>query len=220
MKVVEPEFDIHCCWGFKLADDIVLQYDVCIMVDVLSFSTSLDLLINAKENAPNMPATDNFMHHLTPQSLHIPSPVGLPLQLNLHPVPVLAGCLRNARAVARAAMQLGNTVLVIPMGDKLAEEEFKTCSEDFIAAGAIISYMKGSRSAESNAALDIYNSSKGNIEEMVKLSTSARQMMLHGFLVEVDQACQFNRSKNVPLLEEGTLINFAVPEYFNAPTGV
>ena len=220
MKVVEPEFDIHCCWGFKLTDDIVLPYDVCIIVDVLSFSTSLDLLINAKENTQNMPGADNFIHHLTPHALNIPSPVGLPLQLNLHQKPVLVGCLRNARAVARAALQLGNTVLVIPVGDKLSEEEFKTCSEDFIAAGAIMSYLKGSRSAESNAALDIYNSSKGNIEEVVKLSTSARQMVLNGFLSEVEHACQFNRSKNVPLLEEGALINFAVPEYSNIPTGI
>ena len=220
MKVVEPEFDIHCCWGFKLADDLVLQYDVCIIVDVLSFSTSLDLLINVKENTQNMPVADDFIHHLTPQKLNIPSPVGLPIQLNLHQKPVLVGCLRNARAVAKVARMLGNAVLLIPVGDKLSEEEFKTCSEDFIATGAIISYMKGARSAESEAALDVYNSSKGNIEEMVKLSSSARQMMLNGFLLEVDQACQFNRSKNVPLLEEGALINLAVPEYSNTPTGV
>jgi 2-phosphosulfolactate phosphatase len=106
------------------------------------------------------------------------------------------------------------------MGDKLSEEEFKTCSEDFIAAGAIISYMKGTRSPESKAALDIYNSSKGNIEEMVKLSSSARQMVLKGFSTEVDQAWQFNRSKHVPLLEKGALINLAVPEYSPSITGV
>lgn len=220
MKFVEPEFDIHCSWGFKLVEDVMIQYDVCIIVDVLSFSTSLDLLINAKENLQNEPPSVDFVHHLTLQNLVIPSPVGLPFQINLPQKPVLAGCLRNARAVARTAMQLGDKVLVIPVGDKLSEEEFKTCSEDFIAAGAIISYMKGSRSAESNAALDIYNSSKGNIEEMVKLSSSARKMILQGFLAEVEQACQYNKSKNAPLLEEGGLMNLVVPEYFNTPTGV
>lgn len=220
MKVVEPEFDIHCCWGFKLDDDVTIQYDVCIIVDVLSFSTSIDLLLSSKEYTNNFPVSDKLLNHLSSANLNIPSPVGLPVQLNLHQKPVLFGCLRNARAVAKVATQLGDSVLLIPVGDKLSEEEFKTCSEDYIAAGAIISYMKGVRSAESRAALDIYNSSKGNLEEMVKLSSSARHMMLGGFLAEVDLACQFNRSKHAPLLEEDALIDLAVPEYFNTPTGV
>ena len=220
MKVVEPEFDIHCCWGFKLAEDILIQYDVCIIVDVLFFSTSIDLLLDTKENTQNIPVAHHFIQPFSPEKLSIASPVGLPLQLNLHKKTVLAGCLRNARAVAKAAMQLGNTVLVIPVGDKLSDEDFKTCSEDFIAAGAIVSYLKGDRTAESNAALDIYNSSKGNIEEMVKLSSSARQMMMNGSLPEVELACQFNKSKNVPLLEEGAWLNLAIPEYSPTPTGI
>ena len=220
MKVVEPEFDIHCCWGFKLAEDTFIQYDVCIIVDVLFFSTSIDLLLDTKENTQNIPVAHHFIQPFSPEKLSIASPVGLPLQLNLHTKTVLAGCLRNARAVAKAAMQLGNTVLVIPVGDKLSDEDFKTCSEDFIAAGAIVSYLKGDRTAESNAALDIYNSSKDDIEEMVKLSSSARHMILNGFSPEVDQACQFNRSKNVPLLEDGTLINLTAKEHFDMPSGV
>jgi 2-phosphosulfolactate phosphatase len=220
MKLVEPEFDIHCCWGFKLDAEVIFSYDVCIIVDVLSFSTSLDLLLHAKQNTENILASTNLIRKFSPKKLKITSPVGLPQQLKLHKKPVLVGCLRNARAVARIARQLGNTVLVIPMGDKLSEEEFKTCSEDFIAAGAIISYMKGVRSPESKAALDIYNTSKGDIEEMVKLSSSARHMTLKGFSTEVDQACQFNKSKHVPLLEKGTLIDLTVPEYSHTTTGV
>ncbi len=217
MKVVEPKFDVHCCWGFKLTDDISAQYDVCIIVDVLSFSTSLDILVSTKEYIQK---SDNHIVQLSSKKLNIPSPVGLPNQLNLLQVPILVGCLRNARAVAKAAMQLGNSVLVIPVGDKLAEENYKTCSEDFIAAGAIISYLKGTHSAESRAAQDIYNSSKDDIEEMVKLSSSARTMMLEGFGEEVDLACQFNRSKRIPFLDRGVLVDLAAPEYDNSPTSV
>lgn len=218
MNIVEPEFDIHCCWGFKLTDTLVTQYDICIVVDVLSFSTSIDLLLGAKENLQDDTASNSLVNHLSPQKLTVPSPVGLPIQLDISHKAVLIGCLRNARAVAKAARMLGNSVLVIPVGDKLAEEEFKTCSEDFIAAGAIISYLKGIGTAESDAALDVYNSSKGNLEEMIRLSSSARKMLLSGYLTEVDEACQFNKSKNVPLLEEGSLINLAIPEYSSAPT--
>jgi 2-phosphosulfolactate phosphatase len=220
MKLVEPGFDINCCWGFKLDAKVIFSYDVCIIVDVLSFSTSLDLLLHTKQNTENILASTHLIRKFSSKKLKITSPVGLPQQLKLHKKPVLVGCMRNARAVARIARQLGNTVLVIPMGDKLSEEEFKTCSEDFIAAGAIISYMKGTRSPESKAAQDIYNSSKGDIEEMVKLSSSARQMILKGFSTEVDQACQFNKSKHVPLLEKGTLIDLAVPEYSPTTTEV
>jgi 2-phosphosulfolactate phosphatase len=220
MKLVEPGFDINCCWGFKLDAKVIFSYDVCIIVDVLSFSTSLDLLLHTKQNTENILASTHLIRKFSSKKLKITSPVGLPQQLKLHKKPVLVGCMRNARAVARIARQLGNTVLVIPMGDKLSDDEFKTCSEDFIAAGAIISYMKGTRSPESNAAQDIYNSSKGDIEEMVKLSSSARQMILKGFSIEVDQACQFNKSKHVPLLEKGTLIDLAVPEYSPTTTEV
>ncbi len=220
MKSVEPKFDIHCCWGFKLEENVISSYDVCIIVDVLSFSTSLDLLLQSKEPAKTIVGASQLLGGISPKKLIIPSPVGLPQRLKLYKKPVLAGCLRNARAVARMAFQLGNSVLVIPMGDKISNEEFKTCSEDFIAAGAIISYMKGSRSPESKAAQDIYNTSKNDISAMVKLSISARQMMLKGFATEVDAACQFNKSKHVPLLDKGMLVDIAAPDFSQITTSV
>ena len=51
---------------------------------------------------------------------------------------VLAGCLRNARAVAEFAQQAGRTFNVIPSGERWRDGSMRPALEDALGAGAIL----------------------------------------------------------------------------------
>jgi 2-phosphosulfolactate phosphatase len=87
-------------------------------------------------------------YSLSPQSLvHLPrgtrivmpSPNGATLTLGTGLVPALAGCLRNARAVAAVAQSYGKRIAVIPAGERWPSDgSLRPAFEDWVGAGAII----------------------------------------------------------------------------------
>jgi len=119
--------------------------DVVVIVDVLSFTTAVDVAtarggvvlpyplkgesalefadsVDAKLASPERGAGPS----LSPASLRnvpagyrlvLPSPNGAALSYGTDNPTVLAGCLRNAAAVARAAARLGSTIAIIPAGE-------------------------------------------------------------------------------------------------------
>ena len=128
----QQEFDIRCEWGAHGISVLAPISDVMIIIDVLSFSTSVDVAVTqgaivfpsrwrddtALAYAVSVGATlaDPGRHptrySLSPASLTgipkgtrmvLPSPNGSTLTVAAKPTPVLAGCLRNAGAVAAVA---------------------------------------------------------------------------------------------------------------------
>jgi 2-phosphosulfolactate phosphatase len=141
-------FNIRCEWGKVGVRHLAPLSDAVIIVDVLSFSTSVDIAtgngalvfpyrgdahgadayaarLNAVVAQKRRDSADAFS--LAPSSLVnipadtrlvLPSPNGSTLSLLTGPVPTFAGCLRNASAVARVATARGSRISVIPAGER------------------------------------------------------------------------------------------------------
>jgi 2-phosphosulfolactate phosphatase len=157
-----------------------------IIVDVLSFSTCIDIATsnNAKiypfrwkdqtaiEYAKSLNAEisdfnrkDKNGYSLSPTSLInipqgtklvLPSPNGSTLSLSTGLTTTICGCLRNAEAVAQYAMRIGKPISIIPAGEKWEDNTLRPAFEDLLGAGAIISFLDGELSPESKTALSVF----------------------------------------------------------------
>jgi 2-phosphosulfolactate phosphatase len=147
-------------------------------LDVFSFSTSVEIATSrvlvypyregdlALEFAAPLGAYvagDNpYGYSLSPSSLVeipdgtrlvLPSPNGSLLSLSTGTAVTLAGCLRNASAVAHVACSYGKRIAVIPAGERWRDGSLRPALEDWIGAGAILRKIQGNLSPESKAAI-------------------------------------------------------------------
>jgi 2-phosphosulfolactate phosphatase len=160
--------------------------DVTIVVDVFSFTTCVDVatsrgaailpypwndasaaefsrahraeLAGRRRQAEYSLAPASYLE--APEGLRcvLPSPNGAQVTLaaaKTAPV-VLAGSLRNARAVAEAAQRLGSTFNVIPAGERWLDGSLRPALEDWLGAGAILRWLSGSRSPEAESAVTLF----------------------------------------------------------------
>lgn len=89
---------------------------------------------------------------------------------------VLAGCLRNARAVAEFAQQAGRTFNVIPSGERWLDGSLRPALEDALGAGAILSHLPGPRSPEAEAAVAIFERCRDNLLMTLDACASGREL--------------------------------------------
>lgn len=237
MAFNQQEFDIRLEWGTRGVEELARISDVIIIVDVLSFSTSVDIATSqgalvypykfrdetANAYAANLGAelavkrTTPGAYSLSPQSLLninadtklvLPSPNGSTLTLGTGNTPTICGCLRNAKAIAEHAMQIGSKIAVIPAGERWEDGLLRVAFEDLLGAGAVISYLKGSLSPESKTALFAYKVFEQNILTEIKQCSSGKELIEMGFEADVDLACQVNASTNVPILKDGYYVAY------------
>jgi 2-phosphosulfolactate phosphatase len=224
------EFDIRCEWGERGVATLAPTSDIVIIVDVLSFSTSVDIAVQqgavvfpyrwqddtAVEFALSVnaeladPKRIRGRYSLSPESLlHIrpgtrivlPSPNGATLTLAAKPTPVLAGCLRNAQAVALAAKKYGSKIAVIPAGERWRDDHsLRPSFEDLIGAGAIISYLSGKPSPEAVSAVAAYRATQSRLIEYLFQCSSGKELIERGFGEDVSLASQQDVSECAPIL--------------------
>ncbi len=167
----QSAYDIRCEWAAAGIAHLAPACDVVIIVDVLSFSTCIDVAVGRGAEVFPFPwgghALDEFVakvggvaassrrgergrYTLSPASLEkiptstrlvLPSPNGAALSLATGATPTLAGCLRNARSVAETALTIGQNILVVPAGERWGPGTLRPAIEDLIGAGAIIKYL-------------------------------------------------------------------------------
>lgn len=146
--------------------------DVLVVVDVLSFSTALTIAVEQGAmvwphiggESAGLLARDigavlagNRSSHdgitLSPASLEdlapdtrlvLPSPNGSSIAFAAvnSDVSVIAGCLRNAAAVARHLRDVGRVGLV-PAGERWSDGSLRPAYEDLVGAGAIVDRLQG-----------------------------------------------------------------------------
>ncbi len=226
----QQEFDIRCEWGEQGVTVLAPISDAVIIVDVLSFSTSVDVAVSqgavifpyrwrddtAADYAASLgaeladPHRSRTVYSLSPESLLnirqgvrlvLPSPNGATLTLAAKPTPVLTGCLRNAEAVALAASQYGRRIAVIAAGERWkADHSLRPAFEDLLGAGAIINHLAGHLSPEAMSAAAIFRESKSRIGDYLRQCSSGKELAAQGFVNDVILAAQLNVSQCAPVL--------------------
>jgi 2-phosphosulfolactate phosphatase len=208
--------------------------DVLIIVDVLSFTTCVDIVVSrgailfpyrhTLDSLPAFATTKDALfaapgrqqgasYSLSPASLinipHgtrlvLPSPNGSTLSLATGAVPTIAGCLRNAQAVAARAVQIGQRISVIAAGERWqGSGSLRPAVEDFIGAGAIIAHLAGAPSPEAQTAVAAFRSAQPDLPAVLRRCSSGQELVGRGFTADVSLAAQLNVSRTAPLLQDG-----------------
>lgn len=232
--------DTLCEWGMAGLLALHERVSVLVIVDVLSFSTAVDIAVArgalvhpfpfldqraAQQEAARLGAAMAYprnaaggQYSLSPASLAtiprgtrllLPSPNGSRLSVaaaaTKRRIPVLAGCLRNAGAVAAAARRLAGSgaVGVIPAGELWPDGGLRPAIEDLLGAGAIIERLGGEASPEAELARDAWRMAGQRLGGMIRLSTSGRELVSRGYSSDVDLAVDEAASVTAPLLQDG-----------------
>ncbi len=225
----QAEYEVRCEWGRQGVARLAPISDVVVIVDVLSFCTSVSIATDrgaavylhhrqdmpVEEYAASIDAELAYFgrrYSLSPSSLLavapgtrlvLPSPNGALLSLATGDTPTLAGCWRNARAVAQAAQQMGRAVAVIPAGERWRDSgSLRPAIEDWIGAGAVIHYLPGRRSPEAAAAEAAFLAAQPDLLGALQGCSSGKEGMERGRHADVALAAQLNASDGAPLLQE------------------
>ena len=137
--------------------------------------------------------------------LLLPSPNGSRLSLAGGSVPILAGCLRNAKAVAAAARVIAGegAVGVIPAGEQWPDSSLRPAVEDLLGAGAILDALDLPLSAEARIARDAFRGAGAELSLILRASVSGQELIGRGFQEDVEFAAAFDVSAVVPILRDG-----------------
>jgi 2-phosphosulfolactate phosphatase len=228
-------FDQHasacrCEWG-PHAPAALAPADVTIVVDVLSFTTCVDVAVSRGVailphawTAWDDPAAATFAatqgaelagkrrrtrYSLAPSSyldaprglrcvLRSPNGAGISLAAAQTGGVLLAGCLRNARVVATAAMALGQTFNIIAAGERWPGGALRPSVEDALGAGAILRWLPGSRSPEAESVIAVFERFKGELTEVLDRCGSGRELQERGHRDDVSLAGALDVSDCVP----------------------
>jgi 2-phosphosulfolactate phosphatase len=204
--------------------------DVVIIVDVLSFSTCIDIATGngavvypyswkdataqsfALEHGALLAGERGVGYGLSPASLLaipagtrlvLPSPSSAALSCATGAVPTFAGCLRNAQAVAYAAQQLGTRVGVVVAGERTAAGTLRPAIEDWLGTGAIVHHLAGTRSPQAARAERMFAQCAAGIEQILRRCRSGQELIARGFPNDVVLAGDLNVSASAPMLRAG-----------------
>jgi 2-phosphosulfolactate phosphatase len=228
-------FTVFCEWGPNGVARLSETCEITVIVDVLSFSTSVDIAANrtiqifpyggplagAQEFAEKHDA--ELARHrgkggfsLSPYSFStmpyvsrivLPSPNGSTLTLLADGSSiVLCGCLRNAKSVAKACAGF-KSIGIIPAGERWPDGSLRPALEDWLGAGAIISSLKGSWSPEARTAAVAFESQRDDLLAAICSCPSGKELIDVGFQRDVEIACDLNSRDAVP--------RFSPPSYLN-----
>jgi 2-phosphosulfolactate phosphatase len=232
----QSEFDLRCEWGIHGVMQLAPIGDVVVIVDVLSFSTCVEIATSLEAivfpyrwqddtaiayarsvNAilASRQRTASAGYSLSPSSLNripaatrlvLPSPNGATLSLQTGKILTLAGCLRNCQAIADFAQSYGTKIAVIPAGEKWEDGSLRPCLEDAIGAGAIFSYMRGKFSPEAKAAVATFQMFRADLATTLNQCSSGKELISRGFSGDLELAAELNASDCVPIYRDRAYI--------------
>jgi len=179
----QADFDLRCEWGLAGLRAVQTSIDAVVVVDVLSFSTAVDIAVSrgavvypyrwnddsarqfaAKKGALLAGRRSEDRFSLSPNSLLsvpagtaivLPSPNGSALSFEISGIPTFTACLRNATHVAKCASDRGRRIAVIPAGERWPDGAIRPCIEDWIGAGAVLSCLSGALSGTRSPEADV-----------------------------------------------------------------
>jgi 2-phosphosulfolactate phosphatase len=153
-----------------------------------------------------------------PGRLVLPSPNGSAIAATATSGQVLAGCLRNATAVARWLQQRGfatpqQPVAVIAAGERWPGGELRPALEDALGAGAVIAAFgrERDRSPDATAAEAAWRACAGEAARLIRDCQSGRELAAAGYPDDVSLAAQHDSQDTVPVLATGHGTQDTVP---------
>ena len=232
----QAEYDLKCEWGLGGLLALREASDAVVIVDVLSFSTAVDIAISKgasvfpyrwKDDSARQFAAEKHAelaterlalgdYTLSPASLRLippgtrlvlPSPNGSSLSLSTNGLPAFTACLRNAPAVGRRAASRGRRVAVIPAGERWSDGTLRPCLEDLIGAGAVLANLPGTLSPEAEMAVAEFMRFEKRLRETLLDCASGRELIEKGFALDVELASEYGVSEAAPVLAEDRFID-------------
>jgi 2-phosphosulfolactate phosphatase len=92
-------------------------------------------------------------------------------------------------------------VNVCPAGERWRDGTLRPALEDWVAAGAILSQLQGSKSPEAEAAIAAFERWRSDLARCLSESGSGREMLGRGHAVDIEIAAEYDVSAHVPLLQ-------------------
>jgi len=139
----------------------------------------------------------------------LPSPNGAEVSLAAASLgaEVFAGCLRNAEAVAAAALAIGPPITVIAAGERWKSDGgLRPSFEDMVGAGAIMGALGSLKaSPEAHAAVAVFDRSR-ELERLLLNCSSGRELAQKGFSEDVVWASKLKVSRTAPRLYRGAFV--------------
>lgn len=227
-------------WGLSGIRALMDRADVFIVVDILSFSTCVDVACTNGASVFPFPSGDHeaaqgearrreaelagkrsdpdAKYSLSAPTLQniafgtrlvLPSPNGSRISFATKEKPILAGCLRNAAAVAKVATGIAGsgTIAVIPAGEHWKDGSLRPAIEDLLGAGAIVAELRGVLSAEAIVAQEAFLSTGPKLLERLLGSVSGIELVDRGFPQDVAIAAEHNVSTCAPVLTDGAYVS-------------
>lgn len=220
-------------WGPTGCEVLAEANSYLVVVDVLRFTTAVEAAVSrgavvypyrwcdesarrfAEElGAPLAASADSSGPSLSPVALLnepalsavvLPSPNGATCSLIGADAgaAVLAGCLRNAPAIADYLATTQLPISVIACGERWPDGTLRPALEDLLGAGAILSLLGGDLSGEASSAVAAWCDARDHLTESVAQSYSGHELIERGHGADVAYASGFGLSEVVPVLVNG-----------------
>jgi len=234
----QTDYDLRCEWGLNGVLALAAASDAVVIIDVLSFSTTVDIVVangaavlpwrwkdesaaryaGEKQAHLASPSRADDRYSLSPASvtaippgaaLVLPSPNGATICAATPNVPTFTACLRNAPAVAAHLINAFTRIAVIPAGERWDDDSLRPCLEDWLAAGAVLSLLNGRRSPEAELAVAAFDRFREDLHRALIECASGRELTERGFLRDVELAAAYGASSAVPVLAGDRFVNAA-----------
>jgi 2-phosphosulfolactate phosphatase len=118
---------------------------------------------------------------------------------------VIAGCLRNAAAVAAAVDVVDGPIGLLAGGERWPDGSLRVAVEDALGAGAIAAHLTG-RSPEAELAAAQFVAVT-DLHDVLTRCSSGQELVADGFAADVELAATLDVSTAVPRLRAGVLTN-------------
>jgi 2-phosphosulfolactate phosphatase len=204
----QSSYQVRFDWGIEGARTVAADADVIVIVDVLSFSTTVELAV-AGGGSVELAAVEGEL-----AAAEAPGSDGARIAAALadHSGTVIAGSLRNATAVAQWILahqdETGNrlAIAIIAAGEQREDGSTRFAVEDLLGAGAIIDALAAvgldACSPEAAAAAASFAGLKRATKHLITASSSGRELAELGFADDIRLAAQTDVSTTVPVLRE------------------
>jgi 2-phosphosulfolactate phosphatase len=236
-------------WGRRGAREAADRGDIVIIVDVLSFSSTVVSALNygaviypyppnlegkeyaqkisaefilgraeaAKAGKPTLSPVSFNEEHINKKYVLTSLNGAFCTWISSKVPALLVGSLLNASSVAAVANQLrlqkNESITVIPCGELWSngvdeEDTLRPAIEDYLGAGAILSYLGGEKSPEAEVCIGAFLHSKTKLEKLIWECGSGRELRKRGFGADVKHCSRLNAYQTVPILKNNHFVRF------------